>query len=512
MALNTNGLMSGFLDGWQTMANYQHQQKQDALADKADQRADNADKRQDKLTDSQISLADAQKAHQQWTENFSTSQQKDANDHWGKDYALRDKQATATIAAQNAQVGLDQQRLDIQKKTADLQNRTLTNQITAQEQQQFAQDNWGLISSGYKAIAAGEPITQQQAAVLNDPKAGAYNINKYTDKNYVDASQKLSGAVNNLMQNFKPEDFHSQDFYNRLNSPEIKQSAGIVFQDELNRGVGQQDATGKTIAKKEFAGFTPLQNGGIALDVTPVYSDGSKGKPVPITVNRSSDPNDPVLALAPSDLVGVIHSRANLSNAVTQNFKSDSLLQDLRVTPGPDPKGYAKQAAQIDADTNKNIAQIRRNAASSGTEPDEIEKQIADERTAGEQQKSQLLPYYGLRGQQQGAAPTTQTPVVSLGQAAEMVSSSGYPASQSSGSTSLGAVSAKIQSNQGMNASLPVAQWVAGDQSKLAYLKEVSAKGKFDPVNGNVLSLDANYQNYMKSASLEQAALQQKQK
>lgn len=506
MALNTNGLMSGFLDGWQTMANYQHQQKQDALADKADQRADNADKRQDKLTDSQISLAEAQKAHQNWLEQNTEHQQKVEADHWGQDYALRNKQTTATIATQNAQVGLDQQRLDIQKKTADLQDRTLTNQITAQEQQKFAEDNWGLITSGYQAIAAGKPITEQQAAVLNDPKAGAFNINKYTDPNYVQASQNLSNSINGIMKDFKPEDFHSPSFYQRLNSPEIKRNANILFHDEINRGLGQTDATGKVIAKKELAGFTPLENGGIAIDVIPTYADGTKGKPAPITVNRSSDPNDQVSSFAPSDLAGVIHYRANLSNAVSQQFRSESLLQDLHVIPGRDPKGYAQQAARIDADTNKNIAQIRRNAVSSGADPAEIEKQIADERAAGEQQKSQLMPYYGLttRTDNNDTGNTTTLDLSGGGQGNGMASVvdhlSGKNQYGSSGSSATGSP---------VTVSKPVAVWASDDPNKLAYLKQVYVTGKFDPLKGDVANLDANYNDFRKASTLEQAALRQ---
>lgn len=57
------------------------------------------------------------------------------------------------------------------------------------------------------------------------------NTTKYTDKNYVSAVTGLQNNVNNIMATFKPEQFHSPEFFQQLNSPQMKQQMGLVFKD-----------------------------------------------------------------------------------------------------------------------------------------------------------------------------------------------------------------------------------------------------------------------------------------
>jgi hypothetical protein len=486
MNLNTNGLMSGFLNGWQTMASYQHQQHEEARENKADQLAAKADQRQDRLTDSQLSLADAQKQHQNWLERNTEQQQKERNGQWDQDFSLRSRATDASIASQQAQTGLAQQRLDIEQQNANLQQKLTRAQLDANEKRRFVEDNFPVLQAGYNNLLQGQPVSKEQYSVMTDQRAGALNLNKYLDSpDYANAADRLSQSFGQIESGFKPGDFHSQSFYDTINSPQNIQDANVVFRDELDQGVGQKDGTGKKIVKKELSGFTPLQNGGIALNVTPIYEDGSKGQSVPVTEGRSSDPNDQVQAFSPSDIVGVVRTRAGLAGQIANSVNAlggvTGFRQKLGFEPAPDPKGFAQVATRIDADASKQIQQLMRNSANSMVDSKELDAQIQDIRNAAEQQKNSLKSYYGFSEQ----ASADKTP------------------SQ---------VTPRNNDGKHVNVSLPVAQWAASDPMKAAYLQGVVQAGKFDPVNGNPVQLEMNYRNFQntqKAESLEGKALNQ---
>lgn len=482
MNLNTNGLAQGFLDGFRTMADYQAQQKADKRADESLQMQKDAAKDakdfRDKAWDHTLNREKID--DDRYTEELGYNRTRQ-----GKLDALSEKQINANIANDNARTGIAKQQLDIQKQNADRQNKLAEKQskladlqYTAAEQQQFANENWGLISGAYKKINAGQPITEQEAAVLNDPRSGAFNINKYADKSYVTASKALHGNVQELMTDFKPEQLHSNEFVSKLNSPTMKQNMNVVFKDDIKRNLGYIDPTnGKKVVDKEYAGMYPVDSGGksgLVLEVTPIYEDGSRGSPQPITVNRSNDPNDQVQVFAPSDVVGVINSRANLSNAVTASGKDISgLLQDIKIAPGPDPKGYAKAVADIDTDTQKEIQQIRRNAAGSMTDQKELDAQIQDARDAGEAKKEKYRSLYSMDGVVNGKQGAGDDPA---------------------------------KQNQ-----LAVSQWVGNDPGKQAFIASSIQSGHFDPNSGSTTDLDSAYKQYqvdLKNKSLERAAIE----
>lgn len=482
MQLSTQGFADGFLNGFKTMADYQSQQKADKRADESLQMQKDAAKDakdfRDKSWDHTLNREKITDDRYTDELGYNRTRQKDIDD-------LNAEQIHANIKNDNARTGIAQQGLAIQQQSADRQDKLADQQsqltgmqITAAQQQQFTNDNWGLISGAYKKINAGQPITEQEAAVLNDKRSGAFNINKYADKSYVTASKALQGNVQELMTDFKPEQLHSNEFVSKLNSPTMKQNMNVVFKDDIKKNLGYTDpANGKKVVDKEYAGMYPVDSGGksgLVLEVTPIYEDGSRGSPQPITVNRSNDPNDQVQVFAPSDVVGVINSRANLSNAVTASGRDmDSLLQDIKIAPGPDPKGYAKAVADIDADTQKDIQQILRNAAGSMTDPKELEAQIKDARDAGEVKKEKYKSLYSMDGVVNGKQ------------------GSGDDASKQ---------------NQ-----LAVSKWVGGDPGKQAFISNSIQNKHFDPNSGDVTGLDAAYKQYqvdLKNQSLERAAIE----
>ncbi len=475
MNLNTNGLAQGFLAGFRTMADYQAQQKADQRADESlqMQKDENANAEKWRKTDYDHTLNREKISDDRYKQETEYTHKRDAR----KD-DLDEKVANASMANASAHLKIAQQQANTAQKTAEQEQKINALNISAAEQQQFANDNWGLISGAYKKINAGQPITEQEAAVLNDPKSGAFNINKYADKSYVTASKALQGNVQELMTDFKPEQLHSNEFVSKLNSPTMKQNMNVVFKDDIKKNLGYTDpANGKKVVDKEYAGMYPVDSGGksgLVLEVTPIYEDGSRGSPQPITVNRSNDPNDQVKVFAPSDVVGVINSRANLSNAVTASGRDmDILLQDIKIAPGPDPKGYAKAVADIDTDTQKEIQQIRRNAAGSMIDQKELDAQIQDARAAGEAKKEKYRSLYSMDSVVNGKQGTGDDPA---------------------------------KQNQ-----LAVSQWANGDPGKQAFIKLSSEKGAIDLNKDTPEFLDKVYQAYqteLKNQSLEKAAIE----
>lgn len=473
MNLDTRGFADGFLNGFKTMADYQSRQNADQRADESlqMQKDENANAEKWRKTDYDHTLNREKISDDRYKQETDYTHKRDAR----KD-ALDEKVANASMANASAHLKIAQQQANTAQKTAEQQQRINALNISAAEQQQFTNDNWGLISGAYKKINAGQPITEQEAAVLNDKRSGAFNINKYADKSYVTASKALQGNVQELMTDFKPEQLHSNEFVSKLNSPTMKQNMNVVFKDDIKRNLGYIDPkNGKKVVDKEYAGMYPVDSGGksgLVLEVTPIYEDGSRGSPQPITVNRSNDPNDQVQVFAPSDVVGVINSRANLSNAVTASGRDmDSLLQDIKIAPGPDPKGYAKAVADIDTDTQKEIQQIRRNAAGSMTDPKELEAQIKDARDAGEAKKEKYKSLYSMDSVVNGKQGAGDDPA---------------------------------KQNQ-----LAVSQWVGNDPGKQAFIQLSAQKGQLDLNNNSPEFLDKVYQAYqteLKNQSLEKAA------
>lgn len=480
MNLDTRGFADGFLNGFKTMADYQAQQKADKRADESlqMQKDENANTEKWRKTDYDHTLNREKISDDRYKQETDYTHKRDTR----KD-DLDEKVANASMANASAHLKIAQQQANTAQKTAEQQQNINELNISAAEQQQFSNDNWGLISGAYKKINAGQPITEQEAAVLNDKRSGAFNINKYADKSYVTASKALQGNVQELMTDFKPEQLHSNEFVSKLNSPTMKQNMNIVFKDDIKKNLGYTDpANGKKVVDKEYAGMYPVDSGGksgLVMEVTPIYEDGSRGSPQPITVNRSNDPNDQVQVFSPSDVVGVINSRANLSYAVTASGRDISgLIHDIKIAPGPDPKGYAKAVADIDSDTQKNVSQILRNSANDPmANKEEVKQQVADERTAGEARKTEYKKLYGL---------------------ADVASPQNDSDQQQSD------IPAKL-----------VTEWVGGDPAKQQYLQRLISSGRITKDTADTVLLDQQYQAYQKeqkNQSLEQAALNHKSK
>ena len=466
MNLDTRGLADGFIRGFRTMADYQAQQKADARADEAmtmqkEEYRENSDYRK-KTWDHGLEVEKKTDTRYEEEKGYNRTRQADLD-------ALAKKQAYAQMANDSARTGIASSAANVAAENAKRQNKLTDLQIEQAEQQQWLEDNKALLRGGWTSLVAGRPLTEQQAAALNDKRSGAMNINRYTDKTYVAAATKLNQNVKQIMSSFTPDQFNSQSFYNQLNTPEMKGLMNTVFRDEINKGVGYVDpTTGKKVAQKEFGGVVPLESGALALTVVPVYEDGSKGQPQPVTVNRSNDPNDQVRAFSPSELVGVIGGRAQMAGAIKN---PETLLQDIGVAPAPDDKGYRKAVAEATAATQKAKAKIDMEAAKGTIPPEEVTK---------------------LKGMEDAS-------LESIIKSYERVYS----------------IDNTPQPRQGGDdaAQQQLTEWVGSDPMKQQYLQYATKTGRFNPQAPDLTGLDNNFKAYVteqKNKSLEQAVLQDK--
>ena len=468
MRLQNEGLASGFLAGFRTMADYISQQKADARADKSlsMQEAEQKDNKEyrDKTWNNTLERQGVEDARYTDETTYNRKRQGDID-------ALNKQQVYSQMANDKARTGIAAQHARIAADAAKQQSKLVDMQISAAEQQQWTQENWGVLRGGWNNVVSGRPLTEQQAAALTDKRSGAMNITKYTDKNYVSAVTGLQSSVNNIMSTFKPEQFHSPEFFQQLNSPQMKQQMSLVFKDEIRRNVGYVDKSGKKVVDKEYAGIVPQQDGSLAIEVTPVYEDGTKGQPQPVTVNRSNDPNDQVRTFAPSDIVGVINARAQIARSIKN---PETLLQDIGVAPAADTKGYRKAMAEAIAETQKTKAKIDMDVARGKIEAKDAETMKAAEDTSLQTLIQSYKPVFGLD------EPAT-------------------------GDT---------EANPNRRA---ITQWVGNDPQKQQYLQKILngqlKGGSFDLDTGDVKKLDGLYKIYQteqKNQSLEQAALQEK--
>ena len=191
-----------------------------------------------------------------------------------------------------------------------------------------------------------------------------------------------------------------------------------------------------------------MENGGLALAITPVYEDGSEGKPQPVTVNRSSDPNDQVQVFNPADIVGVINARAGIAKSIKN---PETLLQDIGVVPAADVKGYRKEVTDAILANKKSLAKIDLELSKGNITPERAAELKAIEEDSLRQTLASYKSVYGIEDASNG---------------------DNSPAKQ-------------------------VTIWTGNDPQKQQYLQYLVKTGNFDPQNGDVAQLEQGYAAYI---------------
>lgn len=247
-----------------------------------------------------------------------------------RNYTLQEREFNANQNYRNASLGMEQQRLQLQKYN---QRRLEYNDMLARDQP--------VMAALGKAIDAG------------DHNAASHLFGKLSDANplkmmsTVGYAAKAGQAVNNLQKIFddKPDRAIAS-----LNTPENLDVLSGVFAPELQQRIGMPDSTGKkTIKEARIGSIVPAQQEGyvlIGLDLT--YSDGSTAHK-PVTEYGSAHPDDQtVLAIPVDKAIAQVRDRSKFAE-ISKNYGYFMPKQQ-----GLSLKELQKGASNVAADAIKN--------------------------------------------------------------------------------------------------------------------------------------------------------------
>ncbi|EGR59991.1 hypothetical protein HUSEC41_27890 [Escherichia coli O104:H4 str. 01-09591] len=247
-----------------------------------------------------------------------------------RNYALKEREFNANQNYRNASLGMEQQRLQLQKYN---QRRLEYNDMIAHSQP--------LMEALGKAIEAGD---QEAATRLFGQLPKGHPLILMSNEGY---AAKAGQAVINLQKIFGDKPDMAID---SLNTPENLDVLSGVFAPELQQRIGMPDSTGeKTIKEARIGSIVPAQQEGyvlIGLDLT--YSDGSTAHK-PVTEYGSAHPDDQtVLAIPVDKAIAQVRDRSKFAE-ISKNYGYFMPKQQ-----GLSLKELQKGASNVAADAIKN--------------------------------------------------------------------------------------------------------------------------------------------------------------
>lgn len=433
--MSVSGLAEGFLAGFNTMDRYQRGQKEDERMDKAmslrDAMWQNEQERQ-KVADERY----------QSELDYSRGRDKVADDRADRQFELTERQ----MKASEERAGAAERRAAAQEAR---QKQEYEWQKTLRDKQLFQQENLPIIQSGWQAVTEGKDPGQQFWNVVRDPRAGSFNPERYLQQDYADAGKTFVTYAGNLMRQAQEGklDPTTPEGNAAVNNPQFIKAAGTLYQDEVNKGVGDIDPdSGKTITGKQLSNIMITPDGrGVVLGVEVTYDDGSKAVR-PVTNNRTSAPDDHPKVIPINDFLKPAYQRAALAKHMIGN--ADQLRTSLGLTAGPDQAGYKKAVAELEKQHGQNRARI----SSSNAEDKDLQLDALDAQL--EQSKAALADTYGL---------TTKTD---------------EPKQEA-----------------------PLKAWTGGDPERLQFIKEANQHGKLSSLMDNPARMNTAFELWRQQAA-----------
>ncbi|MFM5713738.1 hypothetical protein ACET77_05955 [Aeromonas allosaccharophila] len=433
--MSVSGLAEGFLAGFNTMDRYQRGQKEDERQERELGLRDTMVKQGIEDSNRNFSLRQASFEHDK-------ERTKTAEEQWRQEFGLRQKESEGMQAYRNANLGLAQAEEGRRKQEYEWQ-------VKDRERQAYQQDNLPIIQSGWQAVAEGKDPGQQFWNVVRDPRAGSFNPERYLQQDYAEAGKTFVTHAGNLMRQAQEGklDPTTPEGHAAVNNPQFIKAAGTLYQDEVNKGVGDIDPdSGKTITGKQLSNIMITPDGrGVVLGVEVTYDDGSKAVR-PVTNNRTSAPDDTPKVIPINDFLKPAYQRAALAKHMIGN--ADQLRASLGLTAGPDQAGYKKAVADLEKQHGQNRAKI----SSSNAEDKDLQLDALD--TQLEQSKAALADTYGL---------TTKTD---------------EPKQEA-----------------------PLKAWTGGDPERLQFIKEANQHGKLSSLMDNPARMNTAFELWRQQAA-----------
>ncbi|WP_235673153.1 hypothetical protein [Aeromonas veronii] len=372
-----SGLAEGFLAGFNTMDRYQRGQQEEERLDKAmslrDAMWQNEQERQQ--------VADTRYQEEQ---GYSRGRDKVADERAERQFALTERQVKSAEARANA----------LERRAAASEARQQQEyewQRELRNKQLFQQENMPIIQSGWQAVAEGRDPGEQFWRVVRDPRAGSFNPERYLQQDYAEAGKIFVTHAGNLMRQAQEGmlDPSTPEGHAAVNDPAFIQAAGTLYQDEINKGVGDLDPeSGKTIKAKKLSNIMVTPDArGVVLGVEVTYDDGSTDIR-PVTNNRTSAQDDQPKVIPLNDFLKPAYQRAALSKHMISN--ADQLRTSLGLTAGPDQAGYKKAITDLEKQHGQNRARV----SASNTDDKDAQLDALDAQL--EQSKGVLAETYGV--------------------------------------------------------------------------------------------------------------------
>ncbi|MBW3798843.1 hypothetical protein GPK29_11995 [Aeromonas hydrophila] len=443
--MGVSGLAEGFLAGFNTMDRYQRGQKEDERQERELGLRDAMIKQNKEDSDRNFSLRQASFEHDR-------ERTKTANEQWQQEFGLRQKEADGMQAYRNANLGLAQAAEGRARQEYEWQ-------VKDRETQEYQRQNLPIIQSGWQAVAEGKDPGEKFWGVVRDPRARSFNPERYLQQDYADAGKTFVTYAGNLVRQAQEGklDPTTPEGHAAVNNPQFIKAAGTLYQDEVNKGVGDIDPeSGKTITGKQLNNIMITPDGrGVVLGVEVTYDDGSKAVR-PVTNNRTAAPDDHPKVIPINDFLKPAYQRAALAKHMIGN--ADQLRASLGLTAGPDQGGYKKAVTELEKQHGQNRARI----SASSAEDKDLQLDALDAQL--EQSKAALADTYGMTGKTDEPKQTA-----------------------------------------------PLKEWTGGDPERLLFIKEMNQRGKLGSIMDDPVKMNTSFklwsQDEAKKKTEKQAAV-----
>lgn len=440
--MSVSGLAEGFLAGFNTMDRYQRGQKEDERMEKSmglrDAMWQNEQERQ-KVADERYQSELA----------YREGRDKLADAKYDKQFALTERQ----MKASEARAGAAERRAAAQEAR---QQQEYEWQKTLRDKQLFQQENLPIIQSGWQAVTEGKDPGQQFWSVVRDPRAGSFNPERYLQQDYAEAGKTFVTYAGNLVRQAQEGklDPTTPEGHAAVNNPDFIKAAGTLYQDEVNKGVGDIDPeSGKTITGKQLNNIMITPDGrGVVLGVEVTYDDGSKAVR-PVTNNRTSSPDDHPKVIPINDFLKPAYQRAALAKHMIGN--AEQLRVSLGLSAGPDDAGFKKAVTELEKQHGQNKARI----SASNAEDKDLQQEALDAQF--ERSKASLADTYG-----------------------------------------------KTRIAEAPRQEAPIKEWTGGDPERLQFVKEANQHGKLSGLLDNPTRMNTAFEMWRQQAAKQRQAEQ----
>ncbi|WP_323957553.1 hypothetical protein [Aeromonas caviae] len=433
--MSVSGLAEGFLAGFNTMDRYQRGQKEDERMEKSmglrDAMWQNEQERQ-KVADERYQSELA----------YREGRDKLADAKYDKQFALTERQ----VKSAEARAGAAERRAAAQEAR---QQQEYEWQKTLRDKQLFQQENLPIIQSGWQAVTEGKDPGQQFWSVVRDPRAGSFNPERYLQQDYAEAGKTFVTYAGNLVRQAQEGklDPTTPEGHAAVNNPDFIKAAGTLYQDEVNKGVGDIDPeSGKTITGKQLNNIMITPDGrGVVLGVEVTYDDGSKAVR-PVTNNRTSSPDDHPKVIPINDFLKPAYQRAALAKHMIGN--AEQLRVSLGLSAGPDDAGFKKAVTELEKQHGQNKARI----SASNAEDKDLQQEALDAQF--ERSKASLADTYG-----------------------------------------------KTRIAEAPRQEAPIKEWTGGDPERLQFVKEANQHGKLSSLLDSPAKMNTAFELWRQQAA-----------